>query len=247
LVNLAKIKAGAEPLQGHLDFGCADFAPENYLECQQNSAARAALATWATWPGGVLALVGEAGAGKSHLGSMWARSANAPVLEGAELDLVVMSQLCEARPIRAMIDHADACDETALFALLTTLEREGGAVLLVAHTPPATWVYTLPDLRSRLAAISVTSLSAPEPELLARLIIRQSAARGYKIDETASTYLANRIPRTFEATRDIVTCMQEVNSATLKTPQALAQRALQALYARVEYEDDHATPDLFDL
>jgi chromosomal replication initiation ATPase DnaA len=232
LTNLPRIRASATSLQGHLDFGSADFAPENYLESSQNSAARAALATWATWPGGVLALVGEAGSGKSHLGSMWARSANAPLFDGPDLDLAAMSRLSETRPIRAMIDHAGTCDETALFALLTALERDGGAVLLVAHTPPATWPF---------------KLSAPEPELLARLIIRQSAARGYKIDETASTYLANRIPRTFEATRDIVACMQEVNSATLKTPQALAQRALQALYAKVEYEDDHVTPDLFEL
>jgi chromosomal replication initiation ATPase DnaA len=146
-----------------------------------------------------------------------------------------------------MIDGADRCDETALFALLTALEREGGAVLLIGTTPPSTWAFELPDLRSRLAALSVTSLRAPEPELLASLIIRQSAARGYKIDETASTYLAERIPRTFAASRDIVACMEAVNGATLKTPLALAQRALKLLYARVDYDDNTSTPDLPDL
>jgi chromosomal replication initiation ATPase DnaA len=247
VANLAKIKAHGKPLQGHLDFGSADFAAESYVHSPQNAATRAALATWATWPGGTMALVGEPQSGKSHLGTLWAHSADAPILQGAELDLAEVGRLTEVQPIRAMIDHADHCDETALFALLTQLEHHGGAVLLIARTPPATWPFSLPDLKSRLASVSVTSLSAPEPDLLAALIIRHSAARGFKIDETASTYLANRIPRTFEATRDIVTCMQEVNSPSLKSPQALAQRALQALYARVDYEDETATPDLFDL
>jgi chromosomal replication initiation ATPase DnaA len=246
LVIFAKNSAKSTQPQGHLDFGSADFAPENYLQSPQNEAARTALETWTTWPGGVMALVGEAGAGKSHLGNMWAARANAPLLEGSQLDLDAVERLCEAGPIRAMIEQADQCDQTALFALLTRLENAGGAVLLIAQTPPAVWPFALPDLRSRLASVSVTSLRAPEPEILARLIVRQSAARGYKIDEAASSYLAQRIPRTFAATRDIVLCMDEVNRPSLKSPLALAQRALQALYARDDYEDEAATPDLFD-
>jgi chromosomal replication initiation ATPase DnaA len=233
--------------QGHLDFGSPDFTPESYVQSNQNARARAALDTWRTWPGGVLALCGEAASGKSHLASMWAKSNSAPLYDGHSFDLAASERLTEAKPARAMIDRADACDETALFALLTSLERDGGAVLLVARTPPASWRIDLPDLRSRLNAVVFERLIAPEPYMLAALIVRHSAARGFKIDEAASTYLASRIPRTFEATRDIVACMEEVASVTLKTPQALAQRALQAFYARTGYEDDAKTPDLFDL
>jgi chromosomal replication initiation ATPase DnaA len=233
--------------QGHLDFGAPDFTPESYVHSAQNARARAALDTWRTWPGGVLALCGEALSGKSHLASMWARDISAPFYDGHSFDLAAAERLTAHKPARAVIDRADACDETALFALLTSLERDGGAVLLVARLAPASWRIELPDLRSRLGAIVFERLTAPEPHMLAALIIRHSAARGFKIDEAASTYLANRIPRTFEATRDIVACMEEVTSVTLKTPQALAQRALQAFYARTGYEDDAKTPDLFDL
>jgi hypothetical protein len=78
------------------------------------------------------------------------------------------------------------------------------------------------------------------------LIIRHSAARGFKIDIAAATYLANRIPRTFEATRAISACMEEVTATSLKSPMALAQRALQAFYKREGYDDDTSTLDLFD-
>jgi chromosomal replication initiation ATPase DnaA len=233
-------------LQGQLDFGHASFARGTYLEAPQNEAARLALDTWATWPGGVMALVGEAGSGKSHLSSLWAQDVCAPVIEGAGLDLAKLNQLSEQGPLRAVVDHAENCDEMTLFALLTTLENAGGAVLLLADTPPASWPFVLPDLISRLRAISVTTLSAPEIDLLSRLIVRQSAARGYKIDETASTYLAQRIPRTFAATVAIVACMDEVVAPSLKSSQALAQRALQAYYGKFENNEEETTSDLFD-
>jgi chromosomal replication initiation ATPase DnaA len=233
--------------QSHLDFGHASFAPETYLESPQNEKARRALDTWQTWPGGVMALVGENGAGKSHLASVWAQQVGAPVVEAKELDLPLLAQLSAKGSLRAVIEHGDTCDTMVLFSLLTTLEREGGAVLLVAEMPPPSWPYKLLDLVSRLHAISVTSLPAPEVDLLARLIVRQSAARGYKIDEAASTYLAQRLPRTFAATLDIVACMDEVVSPTLKTSQALAQRALQAFYGNTDDQDEMRHGDLFDL
>jgi chromosomal replication initiation ATPase DnaA len=247
LANLVKNKPAKNAHQGQFDFGFAGFSPEDYVECAQNESARRALSTWATWPGGVMALVGEAASGKSHLGSIWAGQTGATSLDGRALDLPTLTRLSADGPLRALIDHANLCDETVLFALLTTLERDGGAVLLLASTPPATWDYALPDLMSRLRAVSVTTLSPPEPDLLARLIIRQSAARGYKIDETASTYLAQRLPRTFAATVAIVACMDEVVGPNLKSSQALAQRALQAYYGKSHEHDEISTPDLFDL
>jgi chromosomal replication initiation ATPase DnaA len=232
--------------QGQFDFGHASFAPGTYVESPQNHAARLALETWATWPGGVMALVGEQGSGKSHLSSLWAEKVSAPILEGASLDLPKLAQLNARGPLHTVIDHADACDEMVLFALLTALENEGGAVLLLADTPPASWPFALPDLVSRLRAVSVTNLWPPEIDLLASLIIRQSAARGYKIDEAASTYLAQRIPRTFAATVAIVACMDEVVGPSLKSSQALAQRALQAFYGKFDNHDEAPTSDLFD-
>jgi chromosomal replication initiation ATPase DnaA len=237
-------KARAPSDQGHLDFGAPDFAPGNYVKSPQNARARAALETWATWPGGVFCLFGEAGAGKSHLGHMWASAASAPILRGQDFDLTALAKLTTHV---ALIDDADTCDETALFGLLTSLEHAGGAVLLIARTPPSLWPFSLPDLKSRLNAIACETLIPPEPELLAQLIIRLSAARGFKIDEASSIYLANRIPRRFAACRAIASCMESVSRASLKSPMALAQQALQALYKSDGYDDEPTNDDLFGL
>jgi chromosomal replication initiation ATPase DnaA len=241
-----KPKSAIAPHQRPLDFGAPGFASDDYVTGPQNARARAALETWQTWPGGVFCVFGEQGSGKSHLGSIWAARAGAALIRGVDLDLTSVTRLTANSVPLALIDDANSCDETALFALLTALESGGGGVLLIAQTPPKRWPFALLDLKSRLNAIACEALCPPEPDFLAQLIVRHGAARGFKIDEGASTYLANRIPRTFEATRAIVACMEDVTRTSLKTPKALAQRALQAYYQNDENRDESITPDLFD-
>jgi chromosomal replication initiation ATPase DnaA len=244
---LAKIKSSFPIAQHHLDFGAPNFAPETFLHSPQSMRPWTALKTWGTWPGGVFCLCGETGAGKSHLGNMWAQTIGAPVILGKALDTALVSKMMDGGLLKVLIDNADECDEAALFTLLTALERDGGAVLLIAATPPGLWPFELRDLKSRLNSIAFEVMTAPEPALLAKLIIRHGAAAGFRIDEDASQYLAARIPRTFKATHDVIACMQNVDSATLKSPKALAQRALHALYTQAGYEDRETTPDLFEL
>lgn len=237
----------ASPIhQRHLDFGAPSYAPDDYVNAPQNSGARAALETWTTWPGGVFCIFGEAGSGKSHLGSIWANRAGAPIIHGADLNVETVGNLTEVGATLALVDNADISDQTALFTLLTSLEQKGGGVLLIAQTPPNLWAFELPDLKSRLRAVACERLIAPEPAFLAQLVVRYGAARGFKIDDAASTYLANRIPRTFEATQAIVACMEDVTRTSLKTPKALAQRALQAYYKTNDNYDAVTTQDLFD-
>lgn len=191
-------------------------------------------------------MFGESGSGKSHLGSIWANRVGAPSIDGRDLSLATVMSLTANEAPLALIDNAQMCDQTALFALLTSLETKGGGVLLLAQIPPNQWAFELPDLKSRLGAVACESLIPPEPAFLAQLIVRYGAARGFKIDDAASTYLANRIPRTFEATQAIVACMEDVTRTSLKTPKALAQRALQAYYRNDDSVDEVPTHDLFD-
>jgi chromosomal replication initiation ATPase DnaA len=180
---------------------------------------------------------------------MWADLVLAPTIYGPDLSLELVNHLTGQPEIVALIDNAQGCDETALFTLLTAIEHRGGAVLLIDATPPTHWTIDLPDLKSRLAAIAYEAMTAPEPALLASIIVRHAAAAGFLIDDEASQYLATRIPRTFAAARDIVLCMQGIESAkskSPKSPKSLAKRALHALYTHDGYEDPMTTPDLFD-
>lgn len=232
--------------QAHLDFGTPNYAADAFVVSEETAHARKALDEWRTWPGGVFCLFGEAGSGKSHLGAIWAEQASALVLTGDDLTLDFAETAQVGGALIALIDQADQADETALFALLSRLERECGAVLLLARRPPSLWGYQLADLRSRLKAIATESLKEPEQKLLAQLIVRYAAAKGFKLDEASATYLAARIPRTFEAAKAVTACLETVATYSLKTPMALAQRALRALYPNDWTDEEAQSGDLFE-
>ncbi|GBF57115.1 hypothetical protein PbB2_00775 [Candidatus Phycosocius bacilliformis] len=235
------------PTQAQLDFGIPVYTAESFLNSDETAHARAALQHWRTWPGGVLCLHGEAGSGKSHLGAIWAGEAGAVSLRGPDLSLAFVESPKPDDRLTALIDDADQADETALFALLTRLERDGGAVLLLARQAPSLWPYHLADLRSRLRAVPHECLRPPEVPLLAQLIVRHAAAQGYRLDAASSTYLAERIPRTFEAAKAVTDRLQTVATYSLKSPMALAQRALRAYYPDAWHEaDEPDTGDLFE-
>ena len=93
-----------------------------------NRAAAEALDAWPDASAPVLAVVGPAGAGKSHLGAVWAQRTGAASLKGAEAALADLPAL-EARPV--FLDEADQADDETLFHLINLAHASGGALLLV--------------------------------------------------------------------------------------------------------------------
>src|SRR5205823_3441431 len=83
--------------------------------------------------------------------------------------------------------------------------REQSAdVLLTARTIPATWTLTVPDLASRLRAVPVFQLQAPDDTLLRALLVKFCADRQMAVDEGVISYLLARIERSFAAARRMV-------------------------------------------
>ena len=145
---------------------------------------------------GALALVGPAGAGKTHLATAWARARGAArVVAGA------------AWPAQgaALVDDAEGFgDEEALFHLINAAQAPGRALLLTARTPPAAWPARLPDLRSRLNALPVAELAEPDEAALATLLVRFFRARGVAPSPELIAFLLRRIERSAAAAREVV-------------------------------------------
>ena len=77
-------------------------------------------------------------------------------------------------------------------------------MLLTSRVPPATMEIELRDLRSRLRAVPVVTLTPPDDALLRALIVKFCADRQMSIDESVVNYLATRIERSFVAARQSV-------------------------------------------
>jgi chromosomal replication initiation ATPase DnaA len=180
------------------------FAREDFLEGPSNAAALGLIERWPDWPDRLLVVTGPEGAGKSHLAAIWAERTGARFLAARSL--------AQASPQAALSTGAlviedvagDALDERALFHLINLAREEGAFVLVTAPTAPSGWTLRVPDLASRLRALPVVALGAPDDALLRAVLVKLFADRQLAVDESLLGYLANRIERSFAAARTIV-------------------------------------------
>lgn len=177
---------------------------DDFLEGSANAEALGLVDAWPDWPNRVMLLAGPEGSGKSHLAAIWAeqagaRSTMAHTLTAATVPgtlatgTVVVEDLCPGH-----------FDDRALFHLLNLAREDGAYVLMTARIVPVAMDIPLRDLRSRLRAVPVVQLKAPDDHLFRALIIKFCADRQMSVDETVVSYIASRIERSFVAARRTV-------------------------------------------
>lgn len=197
--------AGAHPRQLAFALPHAEnFSREDFLEGPGNAAAIELIDRWPDWPNRIVMLVGEPGAGKSHLASIWAASAGARATSARALTAnAVPAALATGALVVEDVAPA-SLDERALFHLLNLARQDEADVLMTARTPPAGWSLELPDLLSRLRAVPVVTLAPPDDALLRALIVKLCLDRQLNVDEALVNYVASRIERSFAAARQAV-------------------------------------------
>jgi chromosomal replication initiation ATPase DnaA len=189
------------------------YVPEDFLPGPANAEACTWLETPDQWPACRLALYGAGGTGKTHLLHLFA----------ARHDGLVMP----ARSLRGFrdfpqtplaIDDADSApDPESLLHLLNAAAENRLPVLLAARTPPSHWTTGLPDLDSRLRAITTVELAQPDDDLLRALLARLIAQRQLRVEETVQDYLLARLPRTGSAMHEAAARLDRASLAAGKS------------------------------
>ncbi len=157
----------------------------------------------AAWPGGRLALWGDEGVGKTHLLHGWAARTGAQFLDGPSLrDAWGMRDAWPMQPV--VIDDADLADDVPLLHVLNAAAEGGQTALLAARTPPGRWPTRLPDLRSRLRAITAVELPPGDDAFLRTLLVRLLSERQLVVAHPVQDWLLARLPRTPGAVREAV-------------------------------------------
>lgn len=212
------------PLQRDASHERADF-----VVCGANADAVSLIDAWPSWPGGCLALCGPAGSGKSHLARAWAAHAQArSVKPGDDVSALHGPFLIE--------DADQWSDQEALFHLINRAPLEGG-LLFTSRLRPVAWLVRIPDLRSRLNAITVAELDEPDDELLGQVILKLFRERNIRPTDDVLPYLLRRIERSIPAARDLVARIDEAADAE--------QRPVSRALVRQILEIEAETPDLF--
>ncbi len=179
------------------------FCADSYFVAGSNAIAHAQI-MGGSWPAGRMLLVGPAGSGKSHLAHLWAEAAEARVVACQQLTPTTLFPLPQALVIEdAETVAGNAALEEALFHLWNHLAGQG-ALLITAGSAPRDWGLRLPDLLSRMQAMPLARLEAPDDSLLGAVLVKLFSDRQVHVQPNLIPYLVARIERSFDAARRVV-------------------------------------------
>ena len=182
------------------------FAREDLLSGPGNEAALALVDSWPDWPSRAVALIGPEGSGKTHLATIWAAAAGARTVSARSIGKFDIPAMLATGAL--VIEDAGAiADERALFHLINLAREEKAGLVLTARTPPSTWPVAIPDLASRLRAMPLATLTAPDDAMLRAVIVKLAADRQLPLDESAVGYLSTHIERSFAAARAAISAL----------------------------------------
>jgi chromosomal replication initiation ATPase DnaA len=177
---------------------------DDFLEGSANAEALGLVDSWPDWPNKVMLLAGPEGSGKSHLAAIWAEEAGARSTMAHALTAATVPGALATGAVVVEDLTPDSFDERALFHLLNLAREDGAYVLITARIVPVAMEIALRDLRSRLRAVPVVQLKAPDDHLFKALIVKFCADRQMSMDEATLNYVASRIERSFVAARHTV-------------------------------------------
>ncbi len=218
-----------KPRQLPLDLGHGTaYSRDDLVVSHANAEAVAMIDRWPDWPAPVVVLAGPAGAGKTHLATIWREASGAlPVSPPAISDAVAA---LDSRP--ALIDDIDAVpiDEQGLCHLINAVRAAGSQLLLTARRFPGAWGIKLPDLASRLKAAATVEIHEPDDLLLAGVMTKLFADRQVEVEPHVVQYLVRRIERSLATVMRVV---ERLDRAALehktRITRALAAEAVSAM------------------
>jgi chromosomal replication initiation ATPase DnaA len=202
------------------------YGREDFLVGDGNEAPFRLVCSWPDWPANALALVGPEGSGKTHLAMIWAAMAGARTIAAHAIrDADVPSALATGALV---VEDAGAdADDRALFHLINLAREDKASLLFTARSAPAAWPVAIPDLRSRLRALPVATLQAPDDAMLRAVIVKLAMDRQLALDESVVGFIATRIERSFAAARAAVIALDNEALRQRRAPtRALAAEVL---------------------
>jgi len=125
------------------------------------------------------------------------------------------------------IDDADRQEDEALFHAWNAAKADNKPLLFTARTPPGEWDTQLPDLRSRLAAMQLSTLHEPDDDMLEALLRLHLTRLGTGTTDETLSYIVKRIDRSYAATENFA---REANARALEQGGPVGMKLARAMF-----------------
>lgn len=194
------------------------------------------------WATQVFAVTGPPKCGLSALAEAWAGRFEGQILSGPQLARANRRTLDALAGQRVAVDDADiACGkhDEALLSLINLVSSGGGRLLLVAHRPPSQWRTGSADLKSRLNALPVGEIGAPDDDVLRARLALAAHRRFLRLSPETLNYLVPRLELAYEAAENFMDRLSDAVSQHDRAPSLpLARQVLNEMTG--SDEDDAA-------
>lgn len=211
----------------------AALGAEDFLVSQSNAQAAALIEAWPRWPAPSIAVIGPHGAGKTHLANVWRSKSGASVIAGSDLTDRAVPAFEQGRALVVEDIDRGIASERILFHILNLAREHRLGLMITARTAPGELEIALPDLRSRLRALPIAVIEAPDEVLLKAVLVKLFADRQLNVEPHVVNFLALHLERSMEALGRVVAETDRLALARQrKVTRALAQEALEALGSR---------------
>lgn len=174
------------------------FLREDFVISEANSQAFSYISQWPDWGehrfSRLLYLHGPRGAGKTHLSYIWQQQSQAVFIAGSPSYKYDRGCCYILENIEEVISKQK---EEGVLHLINNIVENNSFLLITSQFSPAQLPLQLPDLSSRIRALPVVGLSAPDDALLHAVLVKHFSDRQLRIEPEVAAYLLARIERSF--------------------------------------------------
>ena len=173
---------------------------------------------WKPFP--ALILYGERGSGKTHLGEVWRKRAGAQLITAEEFMNLTKDNIL-AMDTNCVIDRLDLLigersQEEKLFHLYNHAHQSGLFILGLSRISPEKMEFEIKDLASRLRAAPNAEISAPDDDLLLKVLAKRFHDQGFMVAEPALLFAVTRMERSWGAMDHLVDAAIQMATAQKK-------------------------------
>lgn len=182
-----------------------DYREADFIISSANEIAYKALKSW-PWNSPFMYIYGAESSGKTHLSLIWKNLTGAQYLNDFSSD-----KLDNLGNAWFLEDCENIEDEEGLFHFINHIKNTKKYLLITSRVAANMLPFTLPDLKSRIAAMPSFKIEDPDDELLVALLHKHFSDRQLLVSEEVVDYIKHRIKRSYEAIESVVENLDNIS------------------------------------